>query len=79
MALMRRCGRASYKPKRKRMVAASRKFPSSSPERSLPPLIQFGHSSMPETRKLPFDPEMAYFLVDGLLCRWTSYRVYGCE
>ena len=30
----------------------SQEFPSSSPERSFPPLIQFGHSRAPETRFL---------------------------
>lgn len=35
--------------------AASQEFLSSSPDRSLPLLVQFGHLSVPEARKLSFD------------------------
>jgi hypothetical protein len=37
---------------RKQSVTVSQKFPSTSPDRSFPLLIQFWHFQVPETRKL---------------------------
>src|SRR5450830_2142713 len=48
----RRCPSAAQ---REPTFEASQEFPSSSPDRSLPPLVQFGHSSVPETRERSFN------------------------
>jgi len=57
----RRCPSAAQ---RNRTFAASQEFLSSSPNRSLPLLVQFWHSRVPETRKLSFDR--------GRQCSWLT-------
>jgi len=48
-------GKSETGVQREPTFEASQEFPSSSPDRSLPPLVQFGHSSVPETREQSFN------------------------